>query len=179
LSGASTCLLENSLGAGPQFLLIRKQQHRIEVSLDCAFVVQRLPALIYTDSPAPTHTLSSGFFHRGQQCRRGRSKVDDGYTGSLEPLHQIASMRQDVTAVVLNAQAADPAIENLEGISAALHLVCGIRSQYFDQLLHENLPGSRIGVHHLFCMDVVARAATFDHVAGQSEGSAAETDDRH
>ena len=27
-------------------------------------------------------------------------------------------------------------------------------------------------------MDVVARAATFDHVAGQSEGSAAETDDR-
>src|SRR5208282_326518 len=46
-----------------------------------------------------------------------------------------------------------------------------------DQLLHQLAPGGGRGVHHLLGEEIVARAATFDHVAGKCEGRAAEADD--
>jgi len=47
-----------------------------------------------------------------------------------------------------------------------------------DQLVHQLVPDSGRVVHHLLGMDVVAGASAFDDVAGEGEGSSAESDDR-
>ncbi len=54
---------------------------------------------------------------------------------------------------------------------------CGVGDEDGDELLHEERPGAVVGVHQLLGFDVVARAAAFDHVAGEGEGRAAEADD--
>ena len=44
------------------------------------------------------------------------------------------------------------------------------------QLAHQRIPVAGRVVHHLLGVKIVARAAAFDHVAGESEGRSAETD---
>ena len=100
-----------------------------------------------------------------------------GDAGLLQALHQVGHVRQNVAAIVFDAQAAHPAIENLDGVGAGAHLLGGILGGHRDQLLHQFVPRGGRGVHHLLGEKIVARASAFDHVAGEGEGRAAESDD--
>ena len=86
-------------------------------------------------------------------------------------------VRQDVAAIIFHAEAADPAVENLNYIGSGAHLRGGVLGGDIDQLAHQLIPVCRRVVHHLLGVEVVAGASAFDHVAGQGEGSSAEADD--
>ena len=87
-------------------------------------------------------------------------------------------------AVVVDGERAGPAVEDLDDVGAGFDLLAGEAGEHGDKLFHQQRPGGGLGaagksgrVHHFFRFDVVARAAAFDHVAGEGEGCAAEADD--
>ena len=80
-------------------------------------------------------------------------------------------------AVVLYAEASHPTIENLDHVRAGAHLLGCVLRRHRDQLGEQLVPGRRLAIHHLLGIDVIARTAALDHVAGEREGRAAESDD--
>src|ERR1700758_2904952 len=87
-------------------------------------------------------------------------------------------MPKHVATIVFDAQTSDPAVEDLDRVSASTNLLGGVLAGDGNQLLHELVPRRGRGVHHFLRVDIVARSAAFDHVAGEREGRAAETDHR-
>src|SRR5712692_3908367 len=85
-------------------------------------------------------------------------------------------MRKNIAAIIFDAQAAYPAIKDLDGVSTGTYLLGGILGGYRDQLLHQFVPRGGRGVHHLLGEKIVARTSTFDHVTREREGRAAESD---
>jgi hypothetical protein len=94
----------------------------------------------------------------------------------LQILYQFCGSRQHVAAVVFHAQTSYPTIEYLNGASPGPRLLSGIFRSDRDQLAHQFVPHLRRRIHHLLGVDVIARAAAFDHVTGQSERRTAESD---
>ena len=88
-------------------------------------------------------------------------------------------MGQNVVPVILYAEASYPAIEDLNGVCACLNLISRIGRSHGYQLLHQRVPVFRAVVHHLLCMNVIARASALNHVAGQGKRSSTESDHRH
>ena len=182
MAGASGGLAQNVLGAALEFFPIGEEQYRIEVALYGAFVAERLPAGVKRDAPVEANDFGSGLLHRGKKGRAVGAEIDDGHSGLfladlLQAFDEVGHVRQSVAAVVFDAQAAHPAVENLDGVGSGAHLLGGILGGHGDQLLHQFVPGGGLGVHHFFGVDVVAGASAFDHVAGEGEGRAAESDD--
>src|SRR5581483_6214729 len=83
---------------------------------------------------------------------------------------------EGVGAVVGDGEGAGPGVEDLDDVGTGGDLLGGEVGEDGDELVHEERPAGT-GVHELFGLDVVAGGAAFDHVAGEGEGSAAETDD--
>ena len=81
-------------------------------------------------------------------------------------------------AVVLHAEAAYPAVEDLDGVGSGAYLLSRIFTGDGDQLAHEFIPRFGRGVHHFLGVNVITRTAAFDHIAGQSKRSATEADHR-
>src|SRR6476646_7744033 len=102
-------------------------------------------------------------------------EVDDRNAGFLQTRHQVCGERQNILTIVLNAEAAYPAIKDLQSVSAGGDLVRGVTGQDVHQFAHEHFPGCRLVVHHFLGMDIVPRTSAFNHVTGQSEGSPAKT----
>ena len=139
-------------------------------------MVEIAPALVERDAPVEADDFGSGFVHRRKQRSAVGAEINNGRAGFLQALHENGDVRQDVAAIVFHAEAADPAIENLDDIGAGSHLGSGVLGGDIHQLAHQRIPvGGRV-VHHLLGVEIVARAAAFDHVAGESEGRSAETD---
>ena len=178
VAGASGGAAENVFGARLQFLPVGEEQNRIEIALHGALVIEASPAFVERDAPVEADDVRSGLFHRGQERGAVGAEINDGRAGFLQLLHHGGDVGQDVAAIVFHAEASDPAVENLDYVGAGAHLLGGILGGHRDQLAHQCVPvGGRV-VHHFLGVDVVARASAFDHVAGEGEGRAAESDDR-
>ena len=65
-------------------------------------------------------------FIAGQKRGAVGAEINDGHAGFLQALHHVGDMRQDIAAIVFDAEAADPAVENLDGVGAGAHLLGGI-----------------------------------------------------
>src|SRR5260370_12401290 len=170
--------LKNMLGARFQLLPIREEQDRVQISLDGAAIFEIAPAFVQRDAPVEADDFSAGFIHRGQQRGAISAEIYDGRAGLLQTLHQISDVRQDVTAIILDAQTADPTVENLDDIGAGADLSGGVLGGDVHQLAHQRIPNCREVVHHFLGVKIVARTAAFDHVAGEGEGRPAKSDDR-
>ena len=96
----------------------------------------------------------------------------------LQALDELRGRHQRVAAIVLHAQAADPAVEDLQHVGAGAHLLGGVFRQHVHQLADQLVPNFGRVVHQLLHFQVVTRPAALDHVAGQRERRAAEADDR-
>src|SRR5262249_49570232 len=155
-----------------------KEQHRIQIALYCPLKVQATPCLVQRKTPVYTDHLSAGLFHGRQQRGCIGAEVDDGNVRGLQPPDEVSGGGQSIPAVIFHAQASYPTVKNLQSVSACGDLLSGVGSQYIDQLVHEHLPGSRLVVHHLLGLDVVARSPAFDHVTGQGERRSAKADHR-
>ena len=143
-----------------------------------AVAAEAAPALIEGNTPVQADDFCASLFHGRQQSRAVGGEINYGHTGFMQCLYQFRGARQRVLAIVFHAQAADPAIEDLNRIRAGTHLLDRIFGHHVDQLAHQDVPGFGGRVHQLFGVDVFARAAALDHVAGQGEGGATEADDR-
>src|ERR1035437_4751707 len=139
-------------------------------------MIQAGPAFVERDAPVESDDVSSGFFHRGQKRGAVGAEINDGHSGFLQLLHHAGDVGEHVAAIVLDAEASHPTVENLDYVGAGAHLIGGVGSRNDNQFAHERVPiGGRV-IHHFLGVDVVARASALDHVAGKSEGSTAETD---
>ena len=178
VAGAPGGEAEDFFRAPLQFLPVGKEQDGIEISLHGALVIEAGPALIEGNTPVESDHIGSSFVHGGKQRRAVSSEINDGHTGFLQLLHHAGDVGQHVAAIVFHAEATDPAVENLDDVGSGAHLIGGICRGDGNQLAHERVPvGGRV-VHHLLGVNVVARASAFDHVAGESERGATETDHR-
>src|SRR6266571_4186473 len=155
-----------------------KQHRGIEVSLDCAAKAERLPGCIEGDAPVNADYVRPGFLHRRQKRRALRCEIYDWRPGLLEVVYEFRTARKHIAAVIFGAEASNPAIEDLQNIGAGTHLGGNVAGKDAHKLRHQLVPCGRRAVHHLFSLDEVARAATLDHVASQSKGAAAKSDDR-
>jgi len=135
------------------------------------------PATVERDAPVEADDLGSGLVHRGKQRGAIGAKINNWRAGFLQTLNQAADVRQNVAAIIFYAQAADPAVKNLDDIGSGTHLRGGIFGGNVDQLAHQLIPVSGRVVHHLLGVEIMTRAAAFDHVTRKSEGRSAETDD--
>ncbi len=135
------------------------------------------PAPVEGDAPVEADDFSSGFIHRGKQRGAIGAKVNNRCAGFLQTLHQAADVGQNVAAIIFHAEAADPTVENLDDIGSGTHLRGGIFGGNVNQLAHQLIPVSGRVVHHFLGVEIMTRAAAFDHITGKSEGRSAETDD--
>jgi len=87
-------------------------------------------------------------------------------------------VRQSVAAVVFDAQAAHPAVENLDGVAPARTCSAEYSRSRRPTSCIQFVPGGGLEYIIFFGVDVVAGASAFDHVAGEGEGRAAESDER-
>ncbi len=177
VAGASGGESQNFSRAGFQFLPVGEKQDGIEISLHGTAMVEIAPTFIERDAPIEADDVGSGFIHRGQQRGAVGAKINYRCAGFLQALDHGCNMRQNVAAIIFNAEAADPAIENLNDVGAGTDLSGRVFGGDVDQLAHQLIPVSGRVVHHFLGVEIVARAAAFDHVAGEGEGSSAETDD--
>ena len=137
------------------------------------------PAFVERNAPVEADDLGSGLRHRRQQRGAVGAEVDDGNVGFfLQALDELRGRHQRVAAIVFHAQAAHPAVEDLQHVGAGAHLLGGVLGQHVDQLADQLVPDFGRVVHQLLHFEVVPRAAALDHVAGQRERRAAEADHR-
>ena len=78
--------------------------------------------------------------------------------------------------VVGRRERADPGVEELDHVRARAHLAADVARERVGQLLHQRVPGLRLGVHHPLHVQEVAAGLALDQVAGDGERAAAEAD---
>src|SRR5580704_19216702 len=110
MAGASRGQTKDFLCARLQFFPIRKKQNGIEIALHGTAVFEVAPAFIERDAPVEADDIGPSFIHRRQQGSTVGAEINDGRT-LLQPPDEDRDGRQDVTAIVLNAKAADPTVE--------------------------------------------------------------------
>ena len=165
-----------------------RQQRRIDIALHRAGPagaggkdVRGLPqpdALIDADGVGP-------LAHIGQEEGGARAEVDEGRRGAGGGGQGLARDAQgqggvglDALAVVGGRQAARPGVEELGGRGPGAHLGGHEAAGQVRAPGHEPVPAAGVGVHEGAGRQVVAAGAALDHVGGQGEGGATETDDR-
>ena len=84
---------------------------------------------------------------------------------------------EGVLAIIGQPQRTYPTVEDLNHIRAGRHLKAAILRQHHHDLVQKAAPRIGVRVHHPLGVNVVARAAALDHVAGQRVRRAAEADD--
>ncbi len=122
-----------------------KEQDGIEIALHGGTVVQQLPALVEGNPPVESDDIGFGLIHGGQQGGAVGSEVDDRHAGLLEGGDQFLGARQNVLAVVLHAEAANPAIEDLDDVGASLDLVGDVGDEHDVELAQHLVPHLRAG----------------------------------
>src|SRR5580693_520852 len=127
---------KNMFGARLQLFPIRKEQNGIQIALYRAAVLEIAPGLVEWDPPVEADDLGSGLTHRGKQCRGVGAKINYRGSGLLQTLDQVRQVGQDVAAIVFDAEAADPTVENLDDVGAGVHLGGGVLGGDIHQLAH-------------------------------------------
>ena len=139
-------------------------------------MIEAGPAFVERDAPVESDYVGAGLFHGGEERGAVGAEINDGRSGFLQLLHHGGNVGEYREAIVLDAKAADPAVEDLNHVGAGAHLLGSVGRGDHNQFAHQRVPVGGSVVHHFLGADVVARAAALDHVAGESEGSATEAD---
>ena len=106
-----------------------------------AIGTEAAPAVIQGNPPIQADYVRAGLFHGRQQGGAVGGEINDRHTGFLQSLYQFRRARQRVLTIVFHAQAAHPAIEDLNSIGAGTHLLGRVFGHDGDQLAHQAVPG--------------------------------------
>src|ERR1700721_307513 len=177
VAGASGGEAQNCFGSRLQFLPIREQEDGIEIALHGAAMMEIAPALVERDAPIETDDVGASFIHGGEKGGAIGTEINNGSAGLLQALDHGGDVGQNVAAIILDTQATDPAIENLDDVSAGAHLCGGVLGGDIHKLGHQLVPVRGRVVHHLLGWELMGGPAAFNHVAGESERRTAEADD--
>ena len=135
------------------------------------------PSLVQTHAPVEADHVAARLLHQLKQCGRARAEVYDGDAGRDVAYH-FARVRQDVLAVVVGGEGADPRVEKLDGLRAGLDLRVEVSGKRARDARHQRVPRAGVCVHQALGVDVVFGAAALADVGGEREGCAAEADER-
>ena len=102
VSRTSARAAQNCFGPRLQLLPVRKEQHRIEVSLHRAFEAHAAPTIVQRNAPVKSDDFGSRLFHGRQQRSGLRAEINDRHASLLQLLYQLGHMGQNVSAVVLD-----------------------------------------------------------------------------
>ena len=97
-----------------------------------------------------------------------RRTVDGGEDARRVGLHELL--------VVGRRQRADPGVEELDHVGSRPHLGLDVAGKGVRELLHQRVPGLRVGVHHPLDVQELAARLPLDQVPGDGERAAAEAD---
>src|SRR5205085_3728472 len=176
VAGAIRRLVENRFRAPADDFRIGEEGDGVEVALD-GHVAEARPGFVQTDAPVEADHVAARLLHEFQQPGGARAEVYDGDAGR-DVSDYVARVRQDVLAVVVLAQSADPGVEDLDGLRAGLDLRVEVAREGARDGRHHGVPGARVRVHQTLRVDVVLRAAALADVGGEREGRAAEAYER-
>src|SRR5207248_7996287 len=107
--------------------------------------------------------------------RVARGEVDDGDAGR-EGGDDLLDVRQNVAAIVIDAETADPGVEELHALCAGGDLAVEIAGDGAGEALHERFPGRLVAVHKRLGVQKAAACAAFDGITGKSKGRSGEAD---
>ncbi len=94
------------------------ERDRIEVPLDGAIMPDHGPSLIEVNAPIHPDDISARFTHLPQDRGRTGAKMDHGHAFALQSGKNQLHMRFDVFRIITGRKTADPAIEELNGLSS-------------------------------------------------------------
>ena len=133
LKGLSGAELRKRVAVSYTHLDVYKRQVEAEAS----------PAIVKRNAPIEAKYVRARFPHRWQECSAVGTEINYGRASFLQLLHQFGGARQHVTTIVFDAEASDPAVENLNHVRARVHLLRRIFGDHRDQLLHQFIPYGR------------------------------------
>ena len=168
---------EKFVDLGAEFGKRREERHRIEIALNGGAVADVHPGLVDVDAPVDAHDVAAGGVQFLEKAGGAGAEVDHRDAGGADALDQGAGVGRGEADVIVGAERAHPAIEDLDGAGAGGHLQMREGREHVDDLAHEAAPQGLVAVHEALGADEIARGAAFDHVAGHGEGRAHEADD--
>src|ERR1035438_523567 len=128
----------------------------IEIALHRMAVPDGAPAFVEGLPPIEADDVGSGGSHGAEKSRCLDAEVDYRHAQFLHGADEAFGSLESIVAVVGGAERADPTVEDLDDISAGLHLQAAVLGQYDDQLVQEQAPRERIAIHHCLGVDVIA-----------------------
>ena len=156
----------------------REERDRIEIALHCvAVMADGAPAFVERLPPVEADHVGASGSHRAEQPSGLDAEVDDRHAEVLHGADEAFRGYESVVVVVGQRERTNPAVEDLDDVGAGLDLETAVFDQDCDQLVQKHAPCDRLAIHQFLGLDVVARSAAFDHVAGQRVRRAAEADD--
>src|SRR5271165_5943963 len=132
MTGPRSGAFKQFLDPRSQFRKRREQHRRVEIALDRGTIADVHPSLIDVNSPIDAHDVASGRVKFLEKTCCAGSKVNHGHSGGADALNQSPGIRRHETDVVVGAERADPAIEDLNGASAGGHLRNGEWTEHVD-----------------------------------------------
>src|SRR5436305_10689877 len=162
VAGAVRRPVENDFGAAAYDVGRGEECDRVEVAHDGNFAEPR-PCVVEPHAPVEADNVAARLLHQLKKSGSARAEVYDGDAG-LDALDDLARVRQDVFAVVVVAQSADPRVEDLDGLRAGLYLRVEVARERARDCRHQRVPCARVRVHQTLCVDVVLRAAALADV---------------
>src|SRR5947209_11322131 len=163
VSWSTSSLIKNLLRFGPKMGRTCEQRNRVKITHNSFVVPNALPGLIEPNAPINANHIPTGSAHQLEQ-RRGAGAETDYWRSRRETFNHTPRMRQNVFAIIVHAKTADPRIEELHRLRSGSNLRVQIFCQRAGYQSHHRVPGTVVVIHQPFGVDIVLRAAAFNHV---------------
>ena len=129
------------------------------------------------DTPVDADDVAAGGRHRADELRIAGAEVDDGHTRRQRP-DERRRVGSGITTIVVRREAADPGVENLDGLRARVDLAPQIRREAAGEEREERVPGPLVGAHERLGAGEGTGGSPLDQVGGDGERRPGEADQR-
>src|SRR6185437_4172615 len=117
MAGAAGGLVENRADAPANLGEAGEQRDRIEVALHADAVAEAGPRLAKVDAPVQSDDVAAGLAHQLQQVAGHGAEMNYRHTRA-QRRNDGRGMRQDVAAIIVGSEDADPTVEELHEVGA-------------------------------------------------------------
>ena len=177
VAGPAGRLLKDAACLTLDLRYVGEQDDGIEIALHGDLGTESCPGSRKVDAPVEPDHRTAGVALQFQKRSRIGAEMNRRRSGiklGKEPCH----VGLDEPAVIFRTEVSDPAIKNLNNLSARCDLSVQVKRSGVDEPRHQRIPGAGIAVHEGLRGLVMTRAASLDGVARQGERSPGEADER-